>query len=365
MAQAAVISGLLDYLVDELRAHSPFTMARLAEYGKVGGYATRYAALRAEISEVCFALADALPAFDPGPLKRLPPPPVRRILVETFFLDEQTALIGVLADAKAAVAATPTVVFEEALMRLDRRRAARLEEAIGRSGVRSALPPPEPQSPRPARPAQTPEKRPEPRLAPDAPPPRRLAGRVGRDRRPPETGAPEPGAAPSDGASIYVSSRFAPELGEQISAFLSIKGLRPVPAAGALNGAGRRANGAGAVSSGGAPRAGAVDLHRAEAAIRSCAGGFFSLVLPGVDAVSTGGRALSLSDALAVCLPELSVAQRHLGRRMVIIARRDSLAALPGELRAHPIFALHSSVMNDQEFSTFVSMAARTSWLRG
>ncbi len=97
-------------LADDLRAFSPYKMASIAGYGRVGGYAPAYSELRRDVFEfldVCRnVLADGV---DFGRAFELPPLVRKRMMVERFFLEERDALVGALSNVASAARAASDV----------------------------------------------------------------------------------------------------------------------------------------------------------------------------------------------------------------------------------------------------------------
>lgn len=289
MSFKSLAVALAEALAEDLSPFSAFSMASMAEYGKVGGYADPYL----EVKRDALAFLDLCAAIGlPSGLRdveALPNLASNRLMNEGFFDRERETLMTALAIAEAALRSEPDDALSRRHGALEGSLRRRFEVLVHRSG-----------------------------LDPEA-----LTAPVR--------------SGPSD--KIYVSSRWSSRLRDQLADCLSDAGLDPILSADA-------------------PSA-AQDLDQAARHMRACGGGVFALTPPD----ATQGAPSLTDGALASGVAEISIAERQLGRRLMILAQERLVPRLPERLRDKPIFTLANGAMDEIELSLFRTVASRTPWL--
>lgn len=170
--------------IEDLRALSPYAMASMAEYGKVGGYAPAYLELKRDVFgcfQLCSRLFPGVPVQSPDDLPPLAP---NRMMSEIFFEDERGALVGALRRLASALGQISDGAYIEQERRMPPEAREALDWLLDRAGI-------DPEVPRGV------------------------------------------GTAPSRGQDVFVSSRFPRRLGDQIADVLLSAGLNPIRAGGA------------------------------------------------------------------------------------------------------------------------------------
>lgn len=176
-----LLTELIAALIEDLSALSPYAMAEMAEYGKVGGYAPAYRELKRDALG-CFQLCQHL--FPGAPMitaQSLPALVPNRIMSESFFEDERDQLIRGLGSLARALDGVSPSAFAEGEIAMSPEMREALLWLLDRAGIDA-----NPNSPRDAI------------------------------------------TAPSRGGDIFVSSRLPRRLGDQISDVLARAGLTPV-----------------------------------------------------------------------------------------------------------------------------------------
>lgn len=281
------LSALIEILIEDLRALSPYSMASMAEYGKVGGYAPDYLDLKQDVLDLLELWLGLFPEADMRAANDLPPLVPNRMLNEAFFERERERLLMTAQRLDAEVRRLSPEALAARARTLDPRGRRGFQRLLQRSGVELVA---------------------------------------------------SSGSAAAPGDRIYVSSRYAPTLGGQVSQYLRQNGFEPLPA----------------------PAAGAADLAGAEKLIRHCVGGVFSLIQERDGA----GARLPAERALSHGLAEVSMAERRFAGNLVIIAGRDMMDHLPRQVLAREVFTVKNSRMDDYELALFGALAAKTPWLR-
>ncbi|MEL6979380.1 MAG: hypothetical protein AAGM38_11980 [Pseudomonadota bacterium] len=319
-------------LIEDTEPFAPYAMARMTDYGKVAGYASAYAEVRRDVLDF-LDLCDAL-ALDGRQARALSAPPgltQKRLFNEAVFEREKDALLVLLRGAAGAIEAAPAAMVAERYAALRGGYHKAFEELLDRSGLDAASPSGPAHGEAGIGAATRDEPAPKSREAPSVDP------------------ALETAAAEAFGAArgkIYVSSRYSTGLRDQIATVLADAGLDPV-------------------TPGGAQAAGSVDFSKLERDLRDCAGGVFGLLPPthgAIEALSTAERGEG-ANPLAPGLAEIALAERRMGRKVMILAQKGLVSQLPPRLRQQQIFTLNDREMNARELSHFRSVAARTPWI--
>ncbi|MEM9725436.1 MAG: hypothetical protein AAF909_08245 [Pseudomonadota bacterium] len=318
-------SALAQALIEDLQQFTPFGMAAMSEYGKVGGYAPGYQEVRADaldFLDLCHAASFRAGAEETARLPEITP---GRAFNEAFFARERETIASGLHAAQTELSATSDDGVHRAFIGLEDEYQRHFEFLLHRSGL-------------------------------DAPD---LAASDADRAVLAESGGPFAGAGLSPGseaggpARVYVSSRYSAQLTDQIAEVVAQFGLDPVIT----------------------PASGSLDLAKVERDLRECVGGVFGLLTPeqGADGAAPAaspprpGATLGAAfgeRALSPGLAEVALAERHMGRHLMILAQREIVPRLPTRLRSRPIFTLRRRSMDPTEFSEFKSVAAQTGWLR-
>lgn len=286
--------ALAEALIEDLSRFTPFSMAVMSEYGRVGGYAETYLELKLDILGFLDLCAELRLQLDLRAVEDLPELVPDRLMREEFFIYEQATLIHALQDAELALGAAAEGQLEAQARALDRDFRRRFDQMLYRSG-----------------------------LDPDE-----ILGQRRSD-------APR-------GARIYVTSRYSARLLDQVCGFLAESGLDPIVA-----------------PTGGA---GQFDLDRAAREMDGCAGGVFGVTRPDLAATRQSGE-LASEKLIADTMAEISLAERRMGRRQMILAQERLAALLPDLVRNRPIMTMRDIAMDEIEFSLFKTVASRTPWL--
>ena len=179
--------ALAEALIEDLHAFTPFSMAVMADYGKVGGYAQPYLEVRDD-AEAFLDFCGALQLRDRVAPPNLPDLVVDRLMREEFFVAEQTDLLDALKRAASALRAEAEAPLEHRARKLDRDQRRLFDRLLRRGGIDPAMV------------------------------------------------LSEPHAALAGGEKIYVASRHSVRLRDQICNYLSDAGRDPVLAPESIDG---------------------------------------------------------------------------------------------------------------------------------
>ena len=173
---------LAEALIEDLQPFTPFTMAVLADYGKVGGYAPDYIEVKRDATAF-LALCDTLGLRNAQPPFDLPELVADRLIKEDFFHAELDALQSALKQAASAIRTEDPRELERRARALDAGSRSLFDHLLHRGGID----------------------------------PNELLSRP-----------PGPFVG---GEKIYVASRHSARLRDQICGYLSDRGLNPIVAA--------------------------------------------------------------------------------------------------------------------------------------
>lgn len=277
------LAALTEILIEDLRELSPYAMATMAEYGKVSGYSDDYLELKKDVFDLLELWLGLFPDADLRAANDMPPLTLNRIISESFFERERDQLLMAVRrlDAEVRRLSSEALAGRMRFLRSEERRG--FQRLLVRSGI--------------------------------------------------ELVSPASTAAAASSEKVYVSSRYAPALGGQVSQYLRQYGFEPL----------------------GAPPSGA------ERAIQHCVGGIVSLIQEGRGAPASG---VLPSRAFTSGLAEVSMAERRFDGNLVIIAGGDMIERLPRQVLARQVFTVKDSRMDDYELALFGALAAKTPWLR-
>lgn len=180
--------ALAEALIEDLLPFTPYSMAVMADYGKVGGYAATYVEVRDD-AEAFLDFCGALQLRERVSVPVLPELVLDRLMREEFFLAEQDALLDALKRAASALRTEAEAPLEHRARRLDREQRRMFDRLLHRGGIDPSMVLNEPQSAHPG------------------------------------------------GEKIYVASRHSVRLRDQICSYLADTGRDPVLAPESIDGA--------------------------------------------------------------------------------------------------------------------------------
>lgn len=309
-------AALGEALASDLRDLSPYNMAAIAGYGRVGGYAPDYAELRRDVFEYFDVCRSALDSADFAGAYDLPPLVRNRTMVERFFLEERDTLLSALRNLMRAAGAASETRLSAQLSVAEPMVKDQFTYLLRRAGVK--IEPAGARSP---------------------------------------AGARNKAAAPE---AVYVASRLPAELGEQISDRLLDSGFEPI--------------GPGAEQRGGRVE---LDIVRASAQLARASGGVFGVraraaapsraLTARLTTASEAPRRAAHRAAREMQRPaplggliELSLAERRIAPQMMIVATPGASVDAPARLERKPALAVKHDAMDASELQRFDALASET-----
>ena len=126
--------ALSEALIEDLHPFTPYSMAFMSDYGKVGGYASAYLEVKRD-AEGFLHLCRSLGVLEATHAPVLHELVADRLMREEFFRDEQMALIGALQKMASALRGAPATELEQRARALHRDERTRFDRLMLRSGI--------------------------------------------------------------------------------------------------------------------------------------------------------------------------------------------------------------------------------------
>lgn len=130
------LAALGEALAEDLRGYTPYKMATIAGYGRIGGYSRDYQELKRDIREFCDVSRNALPEANVAAADALPPLVRNRLMKERFFAHERDALLSVLGSIVEAARRAPEAQVAASFAAKGQMAADQLGYLLRRAGVK-------------------------------------------------------------------------------------------------------------------------------------------------------------------------------------------------------------------------------------
>lgn len=282
------IQGVVDALLVDIEPLKPLELVDIVEYGKVAGYTKEWLEIKADAIMTCAIFAAMQAEFDIAEVVELPELTPRRRLDERFLIHERTVLVAALNALARDLAHAGDERLEMAWRGLDLADIRNFDE-IHRRRV-----------------ATTP-------------------------------------CAIGSGKNVFVSSRFAPKLLEQVRGAVLRAELTPVLSSWRFGVAPSKMEWSGLLSE-----------------VEKCDGGVIGL---DVEATAEAGETSeTLERALSPALLEFRAVEGRAPGRALVIARHDWVESVSARFPRATVFPIREDVMSGEEAVTLTRLLARNAW---